>query len=82
MKRKITLFMVLVCCNFLLVGCGRDYDLIEVVNKSVTVFDNIHIETPIGYFYDRHEKNVIDDNTVAITIYFSNEEDGEWEVNN
>lgn len=79
MKREVQLFIMLVCCCMFLVGCQKEQDTIEIYNKSITNFDNVTINTPNGYFYERHEKNKIDDNTVAITIYFSNVENNTWE---
>lgn len=81
MRKKIVILLVLICC-VCLVGCteAKKHDTVEIYGKSVSTFDNVKIETPNGYFYDKHEKSVIDDNTIAVTIYFSNKKDGEWEV--
>ena len=78
MKRKISLFLIvcLVCLCF--AGCGKSNDTVEIYNKSSTVFDNVKIEIKEGYFYDKHEKFTVDDNTIGITIYFSIE-NGSWD---
>lgn len=43
------------------------------------IFDNININIKDGYYYDKHEKFTVDDNTIGVTIYFSNEDDDTWE---
>ena len=74
MKKIIVLFYIFCICLFL-TGCNKAHDKIEIHNKSITVFDNILIDTKEGYFYDKHEKFTIDEHTIGITIYFSNAED-------
>lgn len=53
--------------------------MIEVYNKDSKIFDNINIDIKDGYFYDSHQKFTIDDNAVAVTIYFKNSESDEWD---
>lgn len=78
MKKKITLFIIVCLTCLCLVGCGKENDSIEVKNKSSLTTDNIFIKIKDGYFYDRHEKFTLDENTVGVTIYFSNE-NGSWD---
>lgn len=61
---------------FLLGGCGNKYDSVSVRNRTTWNMDDIIIEAPEGYFYQRHEKIRVDDNTITLTIYFSKEDDG------
>ena len=79
MKKKIMLFTTLISICLCFSACGKHGDNIEIYNKSSTIFDNINIEIKEGYFYDRHEKFTVDDNTVAVTIYFTKSKDGNWE---
>lgn len=75
---KILLMCLVMFC--LLVGCGnRDYDYISIYNKSSFIFDDVEIPVKEGYFYKKHEKFTVDENTIGVTIYFSNEEDSGWE---
>lgn len=79
MKKKIALFLIicLVCLCF--ASCQNKGDYVDIHYKKSVVFDNISFETPDGYFYDSHEKFRVDEDTIGITIYFSNEKDGEWD---
>lgn len=80
MRKKISLFLFVICICSCLTGCTHKHDTIEIYNKSDWKDDNIFIHTKDGYFYDRHEKFTVDDNTIAITIYFSNLEEGDtWD---
>ena len=80
MKKKIILLALAILPCLFLVGCAEhDNDYIVVYNRSTFVFDNVNIPIKYGYFYDRHEKFTVDDNTVAVTIYFSNDGDDSWE---
>lgn len=79
MKKIIFVFMLLSC--LLLSGCGtgRNGDYVEIYNKSSLIFDDITIDVKDGYFYDSCEKFTVDENTIGLTIYFSNLEDRNWE---
>jgi len=82
MKKKIILFLSVFCICLCLVGCENKRDFIEIYNKSDFVFDNISIHTKNGYFYDKHEKFKVDDDTIAVTIYFTKEDSddvGGWD---
>lgn len=74
MKKKLCVFVIvcLICSCF--TGCQHHHDTIDVYNKSEWVFDNVNIKIKDGYFYDRHEKFTVDENTIGVTIYFTNEE--------
>ena len=78
MKKKVV--AILIGCLFCscLVGCDDNRDRIEIYNRRPDVLDDICIEIKEGYFYDKHEKFTVDENTVGVTIYFSND-DAEWD---
>lgn len=78
MKKKIALFLAvcLICLCF--VSCQNKGDYIDIYNKGTMIFDNINIEVKDGYFYDRHEKFTVNENTIGVTIYFSKEDSG-WD---
>lgn len=70
--KKILCILIITFFIFSLTGCtSNDYDEIRIINKSIYVFDDINIKVKEGYYYDRHEKFTIDDNTIGVTIYFS-----------
>lgn len=72
-------FIVLLA--FGLSGCSNKGDYVDIHNQSPTIFDNIRISVKDGYFYEKHEKSTIDDDTIALTIYFSDLDstDDGWE---
>ena len=78
MNKKILVILIICLTSLFLTGCKHKADHIEIYNKDSQVFDNINIDVKEGYFYDRHEKFTVDDNTIGITIYFSNDEN-KWE---
>ena len=80
MMKKLFLLTALIILILLLCGCGNTHDTINIYNKSTTVFDDIFIDAKDGYFYDRHEKFIVDENSIGVTVYFSKIEDGEWEL--
>lgn len=75
MKRKILLFLIMCLTCLCLVGCKNKHDTVMLYNKKPNSFDNVTIEIKDGYFYDRHEKFTVDENTIGLTIYFSTEDD-------
>lgn len=82
MKRKIiTIFLIFIC--LCLTGCElpqNGYDSITIYNKSPGTADNIRIDTKDGYFYNRHEKFIVNENEIGIVIYFRNDEiKDDWE---
>ncbi len=78
MKRRIVL--ILCVAVMMLTGCSeRTADYVEIYNKSPTVFDDVGVPLKEGYFYENHEKFTVDENTVGITIYFSNDAEAGWE---
>ena len=78
MKKQVSLILIMclicLCCT----GCQSNYDFVEICNKEAHVFDNIKIKIKPGYFYDKHEKFTVDENTIGVTIYFSQEDDS-WD---
>lgn len=80
MKKKILLILGLICICIYLSSCSTNtHDTIIIYNKSATNFDNISIDTKDEYFYDKHEKFTVDDNTIGVTIYFSKLDEGSWD---
>lgn len=79
MKKKIVIFLCMIGICSCLTGCDNKHDHIDISNKTCLTADNIGIDIKDGYFYDKHEKFTVDENTVAVTIYFSTEDDDTWE---
>lgn len=81
LKKKVIVFLSLICLCFCMVGCAQNnkHDTVEIYNKTDVIFDNIKIDAKDGYFYDRHEKFTVDDDTIGITIYFSTTEEDNWD---
>lgn len=75
---KKTLIVALFLIFLGLTGCKNTHDTIEIYNKISNVFDNINIKTPDGYFYENHEKFVVDENKIGITIYFVTDGNEGW----
>lgn len=78
MKKKIALFLIVCLTCLCSVGCQNKNDYVDIHNKESIVFDNVGIEIKDGYFYSRHEKFTVDENTIGLTIYFSKENE-EWD---
>lgn len=76
-KIVLILTLCLLCISFM--GCNANHDYITVANKSCIVFDDIKIEIKEEYFYDKHEKFTVDEDTVGVTIYFS-KDNSSWNV--
>ena len=71
--------IVILCLIFLgLTGCANEHDTIEIYNKSDSIFDNIIIKTPNRYFYENHEKFVVDEGKIGVTIYFVTDGNEGW----
>ena len=80
MKKKLIILLSLLCLCLCLTGCNNNkHDIVEIYNKKNWIFDNIKINTKDSYFYDRHEKFTVDDNTIGVTIYFSTIEEDDWD---
>lgn len=79
MKKKIVLFLIICLICLCFTSCQNKGDYVDIHNKKPVTFDNINIELPDGYFYDKHEKFRVDEDTVGVTIYFSSEKDGGWD---
>jgi uncharacterized lipoprotein NlpE involved in copper resistance len=77
--KKIILFLSLCLTCLCLVGCENQHDNIEIYNKTDWIFDNIEIKIKDGYFYNSHDKFTVDENTVGVTIYFSNNIEDIWD---
>lgn len=73
MMRKLLLVPIILLTFIITVGCENKHDIVEIYNKSGWIFDDIQIEIMDGFFYDRHEKFTVDENRIAVTIYFSKE---------
>lgn len=76
--KKLIFMLVTTVLIFSLCGCQNENDCVEVWNRSGTAFDNITIKIKSDYFYDRHEKFTVDENTLGVTVYFTKEVEGEW----
>ena len=80
MKKYIIIFLIIILC-IILTSCNinkSEHDTIEIYNKSCTTFDNIKIDIKEEYFYDKHDKFTVDDNTVAVTVYFVRDGIDDW----
>ena len=78
--KKIICLIIALLLVLSLTACKNthEHDHILIWNKSTATYDNVEIELKDGYFYQSHEKFRVDENTIAVTIYFSNKDD-EWE---
>lgn len=79
MKKKLSLFFTACLICLCLTGCDNEHDIVEIHYKTDWVFDNIKIKAKDGYFYDSHDKFIVDENTIGLTIYFSNNVEDTWE---
>ena len=78
-KKKLSLFLIICSISLCLTGCANEGDIVDIGYKQSWIFDNILIEVIDGYFYDSHEKFTVDENTIGLTIYFSNNVEEVWE---
>ena len=79
MKKKILLLLSMCMIFLCLVGCDHEHDTVDIYNRTDSIADNIIIEIKDGYFYDKHEKFTVDDNTIGLTIYFSKDDEEAWD---
>lgn len=84
MKKKIILFLSVFCIGMCLMGCTErhEHDTVDIWNKTDSLLDNVRIDAKDGYFYNSHEKFKVDDDTIAVTIYFTREDlngSGGWD---
>lgn len=79
MKKKILLLLSMCMIFLCLVGCDHEHDTVDIYNRTDSIADNIIIEIKDGYFYDKHEKFTVDDNTIGLTIYFSKDAEEAWD---
>lgn len=78
--KKLFLIMLTIALALSLCSClERTHDYIKIYSKTDWVFDDVEIEIKDGYFYNRHEKFKVDENTVAVTLYFTQKDFDEWE---
>lgn len=69
-------FMLLALCGC--ESCKNDRDYVNINGKSIWIFDDVSIELPHGYFLSDYEKHRINDDTVELTLIFTNETEDEW----
>ena len=74
MKKKLLLLLTIILSCLWLTSCDNKNDTVEIYNKNYYILDNIKIKVKDGYFYDKHEKFTVNDNTIGVTIYFSTTE--------
>lgn len=74
MKKKIILLLSVILCVLCLTGC-RDY-----ISMHSSKADDLTIYSKDGYYYDHYEKYTIDEDTVAITVYFKQIPDSDWDT--
>lgn len=79
MKKKLLLFFIVCLICLCLTGCINEHDVVVIYYKTDWVSDNIEIKIKDGYFYNSHEKFTVDENTIGLTIYFSNNVEEVWE---
>lgn len=82
MIKKLLLFFIICLICLCLTGCSNElneHDTVVIYYKTCWVFDDIEIEVKDGYFYDSHDKFTVDENTIGLTIYFSNNVEDAWE---
>lgn len=77
MKKTLIVSLFLIFLG--LTGCKNAHDTIIVNNKSELILDDIMIYTPDGYFYENHEKFVVDENKIGLTIYFVTDGNEGWD---
>ena len=77
--KKLILLTIAIVLILLLCSCQNEQDYIDIYNRNSSVFDNVQIEIKTGYFYNTHEKFMVDEDTVGVTVYFS-KEDTEWNL--
>lgn len=74
MKKKIIIFLSVFSICLCLTGCSvNEHDTVQINNRTSLISDNIIINIMDGYFYDTYEKFKVDDDNIAVTIYFSRE---------
>lgn len=79
MTKKLFVIAIIMFSFGVLSGCStKEHDCIVIHNKGISIFDDITVSVKDGYFYDRHDKFVVDENTVAVTVFFVNENGDEW----
>lgn len=78
MKRRnffVSVFLLIAFVfSIMLSSCTNSADHVDIYGKSSTVFDNIQIDLPEGYFLVKYDKNRIDDTHVDLVLHFSSNE--------
>lgn len=78
MKRRnifVSVFLLIAFVfSIMLSSCTNNADHVDIYGKSSTVFDNIQIDLPEGYFLVKYDKNRIDDTHVDLVLHFSSNE--------
>jgi hypothetical protein len=77
--KKIVIVLIASMISLCFVGCARKHDTVVMYGESQLVFDDTTIEVKDGYFYDRHEKFMVDENKIGLTIYFTKDADDSWD---
>ena len=77
--KKILLVLIVGIITLLFVGCANKHDYVDIHNRTQFTLDNIGIDVKDGYFYDRHEKFTVDENTIGLTIYFTKDAEESWD---
>ena len=79
MTKNLFVIAIIIFFSGVLNGCSTsEHDRITIYNKGCSIFDDITVDVKDGYFYDKHDKFTVDENTVAVTIFFVNENEDEW----
>ena len=77
--KKIVLVLIMCLTSSCFVGCANKHDYVDIHNRTQFKLDNIGIDVKDGYFYDRHEKFTVDENTIGLTIYFTKDSEESWD---
>lgn len=78
MKKLLCIFIAIMLVS-VLCACRNKHDHVQISNKDDTIFDDVNIDIIDGYFYASHEKFIVDEHTVGITVYFTdNGNDAGW----
>ena len=76
--KKINSIFTVFALVAMLCACDRKNDYIQIFNRSSKVIDDVGIDILDGYFYDSHEKFIVDEHTIGVTVYFTRGNDAGW----
>ena len=84
MIKKILLLLFICEILLFLTGCDDEdmHDVVNIYRADYEFWDyhpDTYIEIKDGYFYYKHEKFTVDENTIGLTIYFSKNVEDAWE---